>query len=262
MNERTALLLKSMSETADVDLSWAGSEWLDHVAKLEERIRLHFTNKALLLQALVDPRYLKQSPKFPVSDNKRLEMLGDRVLSLIVCEYLFTNHPSTIKDHATWRDALICGASLAQIANEIGLSEYILVPAPGASEGELWIQAKENAVEALIGAFYLDQGLEATRWFVEGLIKPKMSLITQEGFNIHPKSRLGELVQERERTNPRYRQIGYRDLTTGPEFTVAVSVNGFRISIGTGGTIREAEIDAAQKALIRYGNPEFTSSKA
>ena len=134
---------------------------------LEDKIGLKFKNSELLTQALVHRSYLNENKDF-FESNERLEFLGDAVLSILTSEYLYKKFPKYPEGQLTnTRSVLVRGKTLAEVAKSLHLGEFLLM-----SRGERDSGGAKNsailadATEALIGAIYLDQGLEATRKFL------------------------------------------------------------------------------------------------
>src|SRR3989344_3621081 len=135
---------------------------------LEKKLGINFKNKDLLTEALTHRSYLNEFPKWPLPHNERLEYLGYAVLELLASEELFNKFPKRPEGQLTvFRAALVNYQILAKVAEAIGLQDYLLM-----SRGEKKDTGKAregilaNAIEAVIGAMYLDQGFEKMRPFV------------------------------------------------------------------------------------------------
>jgi len=133
------------------------------LSTLEERIGIDFKNLDLLRQSVVHRSYLNENPSFKLHHNERLEFLGDAVLEIVVTEHLYKNYPETPEgDLTNWRASLVNARMLAIVAGEIKLEKYLYLSRGEAkdsnSKARQYILA--NAVEALIGAIYLDQGIK------------------------------------------------------------------------------------------------------
>ena len=183
-------------------------------------------------------------------NNQRLEFLGDRVLGLVVAEMLYDRFPEAREgDLAKRLAALVCKEALAGVAQRIGLGETIIL-----SESELGtggrgnISNLEDACEALIGALYLDSGLEAARQFILEHWTPLLA-----GVHTPPKdakTALQEWAQAQGLPLPEYREVERQGPAHAPAFTIEVQVEGYASGIATAASKRAAEQMAARAVLI------------
>jgi ribonuclease-3 len=214
-------------------------------------IGIKFKDQDLLTESLTHRSYLNENPKVGLSHNERLEYLGDAVLELIVSEELFEKFPKQPEGQLTvLRAALVNYQILAKVAEIIKLQDYIMM-----SRGERKDtgRAREvilaNAIEAVIGAMYLDQGLEKTRTFVKKFVMVNLDEVLKTKSYKDAKSELQEIVQEKFRVTPTYRVLG----ETGPAhkrvFTMGVYFGEKLIAEGEGQSKQDAEIEAARNAL-------------
>ncbi len=219
--------------------------------ELEKRISFYFQNKDLLKEALTHRSYLNEHPEWPLPHNERLEYLGDAVLELAVTEYLFHKFPEMPEGQLTvLRAALVNYQFLAKIADDINLGKAILM-----SKGERADSSKArevilaNAMEALIGSMYVDQGFDPCRAFVQEFILVHLPEILETRSYRDPKSELQELAQEKYKLTPTYRVME----ETGPAhkriFTIGVFYGEKLMAQGEGSSKQEAETEAARKAL-------------
>lgn len=219
--------------------------------ELEKNIGITFNNKDLLTEALTHRSYLNEYPRWPLPHNERLEYLGDAVLELFVSEELFRRFPREQEGQLTvFRAALVNYQILAKVAERIDLQKFILM-----SRGEKKDtgRAREvilaNAMEALAGAIYLDQGFETMRPFVEKFVMSNLDEVLKNKTYKDAKSELQELVQEKMKLTPTYRTQG----ETGPAhkriFTMGVYYGDALIAEGSGPSKQEAELEAAKNAL-------------
>jgi len=218
---------------------------------LEKTIGVVFKDKALLQQALVHRSYLNEHPDFAVGHNERLEFLGDAVLELVVTEFLYKKYDNPEGELTNWRAALVNGKMLAQIGRTIDLESYLYL-----SRGESKEQNQKardyilaNAMEALIGAMYLDQGYDRARVFIENFILPELPNILQHQLHIDAKSRFQELAQENRGITPSYETLSEVGPDHNKRFTVAVFIGAEEIARGEGQSKQEAEQSAAEAAL-------------
>src|SRR3989338_3504676 len=134
-----------------------------NISKLEKTIGVTFIHPALLQQAMVHRSYLNENPTFELDHNERLEFLGDAVLELVITEHLYRNFPNPEGDLTNWRSSLVNFKMLAARAEDLDLYPLMYM-----SRGEARDQSAKarayilaNAYEAVIGAIFIDQGLEA-----------------------------------------------------------------------------------------------------
>jgi len=218
---------------------------------LQKRIGVAFDNEKLLTEALTHRSYLNENPGWETPHNERLEFLGDAVLELSATEYLFNCFPEYDEGRLTSiRSALVNHMMLSKVAGEIGLNRHLMM-----SRGEMRAsqRAKEamlgNAVEALIGAIYLDQGYDAADNFIDKFILVHLGEVMEQKLYDDAKSVLQETVQEKLRVTPSYKVLSESGPDHAKTFVVGVYFNGNLISEGTGCSKQEAERDAARKAL-------------
>ena len=223
-------------------------------SELEKKIGITFKNKDLLTEALTHRSYLNEYPQWELPHNERLEYLGDAVLELLVSEDLFLQFSQFPEGKLTvLRAALVNYQILAKVAEQVGLHGFILL-----SRGEKKDlgRAREvilaNAIEALIGAIYLDQGLEKTRAFVEKYVMVNLKEVLSSKSYKDAKSELQEIVQEKLKVTPTYNVLE----ETGPAhrrvFTMGVYFGEKFIAKGDGPSKQEAEAEAAKNALKKY----------
>ncbi len=218
---------------------------------LEKRIGINFKNDTLLKEALTHRSYLNEHPDWPFPHNERLEYLGDAVLELAVTEELFKKFPQDPEGQLTvLRAALVNYQALAKAASAIGLEECILM-----SRGERGdtSRAREvilaNAIEALIGGIYLDQGFSAAAAFIDRVVFPALPEILKTKSYRDAKSELQEIVQEKMRLTPTYRVLEEIGPAHRRNFRVGVYFGEELIAEGEGMSKQEAETDAAKNAL-------------
>jgi ribonuclease-3 len=219
------------------------------------KIGITFKNKDLIVEALTHRSYLNEYPRWHLPHNERLEFLGDAVLELIVTETLFGKFPEQPEGQLTvLRAALVNYQILARIAESIDLQDFILM-----SRGERKDtgRAREvilaNAIEAVIGAIYLDQGFEKTRAFVEKFVLVRLDEVLKTKSYKDAKSELQEIVQEKLKVTPTYAVRGESGPAHERRFTMGVYFGDKLIALGEGLSKQDAEIEAAKNALRKYG---------
>ena len=217
---------------------------------LEKTLGVTFNDVEKLRQALVHRSYLNENPSFPLEHNERLEFLGDAVLELVVTDHLYEHYQLPEGELTNLRAAVVRGEMLSSIAEELGLNDYLLL-----SRGERKDVGKArqyilaNAVEAVIGAVYLDQGYEAAAGLIERYIVSKLEMVMKEGLHIDNKSKFQEMAQERFRITPTYEVLEEEGLDHAKHFRVGVFVDQKQYGEGKGSSKQEAQQKAAKAAL-------------
>jgi ribonuclease III len=225
---------------------------MKNFSELEEKIGIKFKDDDLLRQSVVHRSYLNEHPQFRLHHNERLEFLGDAVLELIVTEKLFQNFPDTPEgDLTSWRASLVNAKMLAEIANETGLEPFLYLSRGESKDANTkarqYIMA--NAVEALIGAIYLDQGTDAAEKFINKFILSKLDHILKHKLYLDPKSRFQEKSQELFGITPHYKVHS----EVGPDhakiFKVGLYLKDEMVAEGEGGSKQEAQVEAAMRGI-------------
>ena len=225
---------------------------MKELKKLESLIDVEFKDINLLKQSVVHRSYLNENPRFKLHHNERLEFLGDAVLEIIVTEFLYKNYPDTPEgDLTNWRASLVNSKMLALVAEEIQLEEFIYLSKGEAkdknSKARQYIIA--NAVEALIGAIYLDRGIKKTTKFIKNNILSKLDNILENKLYQDPKSKFQEKSQKIYKATPHYKVLKESGPDHAKIFRVGLYLGEEQISTGHGSSKQEAQIDAAQKGL-------------
>ncbi len=223
---------------------------------LEKIIGIKFKNKDLLKQSMVHRSYLNEHPEFQLQHNERMEFLGDAVLEIIVTEHLFHNFPDTPEgDLTNWRASLVNSKMLAEVADAVNLKEFIFLSKGEArdknSKARQYILA--NAVEALIGAIYLDQGIKGADKFIRTNILSKLEYILSNKLYLDPKSKFQEKSQEELGVTPHYKVLK----ESGPDhdkiFEVGLYAGNELVAKGKGSSKQEAQVAAAAKGIKKKG---------
>jgi len=221
-------------------------------SQLEKLVGVEFKNSDLLKQAMVHRSYLNEHPEFELKHNERLEFLGDAVLEIVVTEFLFKNFPDTPEgDLTNWRASLVNSKMLAIIAGEVKLEKYLYLSKGEAkdanSKARQYILA--NSVEAVIGAIYLDQGIEAATGFITKNILCKLDDILKNKTYLDPKSKFQEVAQEIYRITPHYKVLSESGPDHAKIFEVGLYLDDEQVSVGSGASKQEAQVDAAAKGI-------------
>jgi ribonuclease III len=226
---------------------------------LQKILGVVLENNALLEQSLIHSSFINENPGFGLGHNERLEFLGDAVLDCIVAEKLYRDFPDmTEGDLTRLRAALVRRDTLAGVARNIKLGEFLaLGKGEEGSGGRNKAPNLAGALEAVIGAVYLDRGLDVTAGMILHLFGDDWAQITSQGTGIDYKSKLQEVVQSRWQLTPSYRLVD----ETGPDhaktFTIEVVVDGKPLGRGAGRSKKVAEMESARIALDELGR-DFT----
>ena len=182
---------------------------------------------------------------------ERLEFLGDRVLGLIIARWLYERFPDEPEGKLSRRfNTLVARESCGEIGRELGLPAVIRLGKQARDDGANWSDnIVGDVVEALIGALYLDSGLEAAEALVRRLWEPMVE--GQRRAPTHPKSALQEFAAARELPNPAYEVIGRSGAHHNPRFTVRVSIPKLGEAEAEGSSKQEAETEAAVALLAK-----------
>lgn len=215
--------------------------------ELESAIGYHFKDRALLSRALTH-----RSRGGRRDSNERLELLGDAVLGLVSVEYLLSAFPAEDEGALTKRRSfLVSRGYLARRARELNLEQFMRLGKGEQTSGLSKLPSVgANALEALLGAVYLDGGITAARQVVRNAILTEESLDGWE--KADPKSALQELAQRKGGSPPTYVVIGEQGPQHRKTFQVEVRVNGTRCGTGVGRSKKQAQRAAAKAALERY----------
>lgn len=221
-----------------------------NLKELEQRIGYKFRDAAMLLQAMCHSSYANEHRAQQFHDNERLEFLGDAVLEIISSDYIFHHYPAMPEGKMTrLRASIVCEPTLAMCAREFGLPEYLLL---GKGEehtgGRMRDSIISDALEALIGAIYLDGGFANAKEFVEKFI---LTDIEHKKLFYDSKTILQEIVQRDFREDEiKYVITGEEGPDHAKRFIVDVHIGECIVGSGQGSTKKAAEQEAAYRAII------------
>lgn len=217
---------------------------------LLKKLHLHFKDLKLLNQAFIHRSYLNEV-RVESDSNERLEFLGDSVLSLVVSNYLYSQRKKDEEGELTnLRAYIVKTKSLSGAAKDLGLGEYLkLSKGEALSGGQNNPQLLANTYEALVGAIYLDQGLEVTTKVIYQTLFPLFEKELKSGPPKDSKSYLQEVVQEKFKESPKYKILKTLGPDHAKEFVVGVYISGKLYGEGIGSSKQEAEEMSAKKAL-------------
>jgi ribonuclease-3 len=221
------------------------------ISKLESLIGAPINDSNVFIEAITHQSVLNQSKSLDKS-NQRLEFLGDAILGAIVAEYLFQHYPDLNEGDLTkFRVRLVDKNALYKTALHLNMQDIVLYDKRFIKDNETGLKSiLADAMEALIGAIYLDQGLLKTKEFIEDKIIDFIDYSIDSNY----KGQLLELSHKNGKGNPVYELVNVK----GPEhdkiFTVAVSVGNVKLGVGSGRNKKTAEQNAAEEALKRIKN--------
>lgn len=221
--------------------------------RLAKRLELNPLPNRLFKIALTHPSYLFENPKSGVENNQRLEFLGDAILDFVIAEYLYLKYPERPEGELTkMRAAVVNESTLARIAQKIELGkELLLGKGEQVSGGRARPSILADATESVIGAIYLQYGLQEARRVILDLLTPEIAEVAQGNYGDY-KTTLQEKAQHNEA------EVTYQILAEeGPDhnkrFTAGVFLQGELRGKGVGRTKKEAEQKAAQQVLEELG---------
>ena len=221
------------------------------LSTLEDKLGYGFRDRALLENALTHSSYANENRGKGAQSNERLEFLGDSVLGMVVADYLFRTYPDMPEGDLTrTRAALVCEASLVEVAGALELGQYLLLGhGEDAGGGRSRPSIQADAVESVIAAVYLDGGIGSARKLITRFILTDNS--REQGGTRDYKTALQELVQRESGQVLEYRPVEERGPDHAKVFRVAVTLNGAPIGDGQGRSKKEAEQMAAKAGIER-----------
>lgn len=241
-------------DAATVERSWSNIEdnleWEENLIALQNTLGHRFSDRGLLFRALTHSSYANEHADDGIGDNQRLEFLGDAVLDFIAGAWVYRHYPDFDEGRMTrLRASLVCTKTLAQLARQVGINRVMRL---GYGEDEAGGRNRDHnlcdAFEAVVGALYLDAGLETARHFYETLARPVADEILAAEADVDAKSRLQEWGQAELGITPRYHIVAEK----GPDHVkvfVAEALLGKKVvGRGEGRSKQAAEQAAAQTA--------------
>ena len=218
--------------------------------ELEKKTGYTFKDFSLLEQAMIHSSYTNERhlPKYRC--NERLEFLGDAVLELVSSEYLFNESPHTPEGELTkTRASMVCEPSLALCARDISLGDYLLLgKGEEATGGRLRDSVTSDAMEALIGAVYLDGGFTSAKEFIHRFI---LTDLEDKKLFYDSKTILQEMVQAQKSGEITYHLVSEQGPDHNKSFEVEVQIKGTGYGRGRGRTKKSAEQQAAYQAILK-----------
>ncbi len=223
--------------------------------ELSAVLGVEIKNSALFQEAMTHRSYLNEHKRYPYPHNERLEFLGDAVLELVVTESLYTTFPDKPEGELTaLRAALVNSDMLSSIGEGLGVEKFLLMSrGESKDKGRARTYLVANAVEAIIGALYLDQGYEASKDFIISRVLSRLADVLEGKLYSDPKSRFQELSQEKLSITPSYQVIKEWGPDHDRRFVAGVFLGEELVAEGEGLSKQEAQREAAKNALEKKG---------
>jgi len=226
-----------------------------NLADLEKIVGHSFKSNEILSHALVHSSYTNENKMGQLSNNERLEFLGDAVLELATSEYIFTSFPEMTEGEMTkLRASVVCEATLSKCARNLGLGEFLRM-----GKGEIANGGKErdsilcDLFEAIIGAIYMDGGLAPAKRFILRALEEDIHSMRGLKWIADCKTHLQEQLQKNSQEPIEYYVINEEGPDHNKIFTVELAHSGKVMAQGRGKNKKEAEQEAARHAIEKYG---------
>lgn len=225
------------------------------IENLEKKLGVEFENSYLLKTAVIHRSYLNEHKDANLEHNERLEFLGDAVLELVTTDYLYNKYPNPEGDLTNWRASLVNARILSEIAKNLSIEEFLQMSKGEArdqnSKARSYILA--NALEAIIGAIYLDKGLKVASKFISKNILSCLPDILKNELYLDPKSKFQERSQDIFNITPNYKVLEESGPDHNKFFKVGVYLGKELIAEGNGTSKQEAQVNAAGNAIKEKG---------
>ncbi len=225
---------------------------------LESKIRYRFADLNLLLHALTHSSYANEMRLEKEKNNERLEFLGDAVLELVTSEYVYNEYPGLSEGDLTkLRASIVCEQTLSACARDLNIGQFLMLgKGEDASGGRERGSILSDALEAIIGAIYLDGGFTNAKEFIKGFI---LEDLKGKDLFFDSKTILQEIIQnDNNKQKLRYKLISEQGPDHSKTFTIAVCIGNDEIGYGTGRTKKAAEQEAANQAIQKLRQAENT----
>jgi len=224
------------------------------IENFSKKIGIKFNDIKFLQEALTHRSYLNENRGYKLDHNERMEFLGDAVLELAVTNYLYKNYPNPEGDLTSWRAALVNGEMLAKVAKGLNVDDYLLMSKGEAKDtGRARQYLLANAMEAIIGAIYLDQGYGAAEKFILKNIVVNLDKVLKEKSYMDSKSYFQEMAQEHDKITPGYKLIKEWGPDHDKHFIVGVYLDEELVAEGEGISKQDAQREAAKNGLETKG---------
>ena len=221
----------------------------ERIIQLEQKIQYTFRDRRLLRQALTHSSCANEQKINKTEDYERLEFLGDAVLELISSDYIYREHPEMSEGRMTkYRSSIVCEPALAYCAREIGLDQHIMLgKGEEATGGRKRDSIISDVMEAVIGAIYLDSGMDEAKKFIHRFV---LSDLEHKQLFYDAKTILQEEVQKANKETLHYELVREEGPEHDKTFVVEARIGDVRVGSGTGHSKKAAEQKAAYEALL------------
>ncbi len=220
------------------------------IARAEEILGHRFSDPNLLRESLTHA----SSAAERVSSNERLEFLGDAVLGMVVCEQLFRDYPALLEgDMTKIKSVAVSRRTCAKVALQIGLDELLKLGSGMPANADMPASLSAAVLESVIGALYIDAGLEAARRFIEPLFAEVIERAAISGHQQNFKSVLQQYAQEALAATPTYSLLDEKGPDHAKAFEVSVQIGAVHYESSWGASKKQAEQQAALNALMALG---------
>lgn len=222
-----------------------------YATEFEKTIKYEFKDKSKLKLAFTHSSYANEHKKSKSECNERLEFLGDAVLSLVISEYIYNNFPQMPEGELTkLRASLVCETTLAELSRSLNLGENLLLgKGEEGTGGRTRDSILADAFESVIGAVFLDGGIDEVREYIMRVMKSEIDIMKQNFRTLDCKTSLQEFIQKTSKLSISYSIIDEKGPDHDKLFVSAVSHNGKILGTGEGKSKKEAEQNAAYNAL-------------
>jgi len=216
---------------------------------LAKSLKINFKNFSILENSLIHRSFINEHRSWKLISNERLEFLGDAVLELLVTDYLFYNYSNEEGELTNWRAALVSAESLSPVAEQLDLGKYLFVGRGEQKNHRSKINIMADALEALIGAIYLDLGLSEADKFIKKYIVSRLPNILENQLFVDAKTALQEKAQREWKITPEYTVVKEGGPDHNKWFEVGVYINKKLMGKGRGSSKQKAEKEAAKTAI-------------
>lgn len=216
------------------------------LVRCEQRLKYEFKDKDLLHAALTHA----SGAQHRLASNERLEFLGDAILGVVVCEWLYAQYPGYLEGELTRiKSMVVSRQTCAKLSAELGLDEFLILGKGIASHGKIPTSLFSDVFESLVAAIHLDGGDAASREFILRHIVPEIEAAVRGDSECNHKSELQQLVQREHGTTPTYKMIDQKGPDHQKFFKIAAEIHGTDYPPAWGKNKKEAEQRAALNAL-------------